>query len=143
MRVNVNKLVHYQMKFFPKVATVAALSLVLLFTPNMISLHTASSAIAASTQSGIASWYGPGFNGRSTASGEIFDMQKLTAAHKTLPFGTRVKVTNLVNGKSVIVRINDRGPYVHGRVIDLSRAAASTIDLIASGTAPVQMHVLS
>lgn len=92
--------------------------------------------------SGTASWYGPGFNGRRTANGERYNMHALTAAHKTLPFGTKVKVTNRRTGKSVIVRINDRGPYVRSRVIDLSRTAARDIGLIATGTAPVTLEVL-
>ncbi|WP_078708509.1 septal ring lytic transglycosylase RlpA family protein [Consotaella salsifontis] len=95
------------------------------------------------TQSGAASWYGPKFHGRSTASGERFDMNKLTAAHKSLPFGTKVRVTNMRNGKSVIVRINDRGPYAHNRIIDLSRKAASVVGLIARGTAKVKLEVLA
>ena len=77
--------------------------------------------------SGLASWYGPGFHGRKTASGEPFNAGALTAAHRTFPFGTRVRVVNKRNGRSVVVRINDRGPYAHGRVIDLSRAAAHAI----------------
>ena len=85
--------------------------------------------------SGMASWYGPGFHGRRTASGERFNTNALTAAHRTLPFGTRVRVVNRRTGRSVVVRINDRGPFAHGRVIDLSRAAAQTIGL--SGVAPV------
>ncbi|WP_414474259.1 septal ring lytic transglycosylase RlpA family protein [Microvirga sp. M2] len=80
-------------------------------------------------QSGRASWYGPGFHGRRTASGETFNTNDLTAAHRTLPFGTRVRVVNKRTGKSVVVRINDRGPYAHGRVIDLSRASAQAIGL--------------
>jgi rare lipoprotein A len=80
-------------------------------------------------QSGKASWYGPGFHGRRTASGERFDTNDLTAAHKTLPFGTKVKVTNTKTGQSVVVRINDRGPYAHGRVIDLSKASARAIGI--------------
>jgi rare lipoprotein A len=80
-------------------------------------------------QSGRASWYGPGFHGRRTASGETFNTNELTAAHRTLPFGTRVRVVNKRTGKSVVVRINDRGPYAHGRVIDLSRASAEAIGL--------------
>ena len=88
-------------------------------------------------QSGIASYYADKFNGMKTANGEIFDENKLTAAHKTLPFGTMVKVTNLVNGKSVIVRINDRGPFVAGRIIDLSKAAAKKINLIEAGVVKV------
>lgn len=86
---------------------------------------------------GVASWYGEPFHGRRTASGEVFNMNDLTAAHKTLPFGTRLRVRNLATGQEVAVRINDRGPHVKGRVIDLSRAAAASIGLIRSGTAPV------
>ena len=80
-------------------------------------------------QNGRASWYGPGFHGRKTASGETFNTNDLTAAHRTLPFGTRVKVVNKRTGKSVVVRINDRGPYAHGRVIDLSKASAQAIGI--------------
>lgn len=92
---------------------------------------------------GVASWYGPGFDGKLTASGEVFDTGKLTAAHQTLPFDTLVRVTNLENGLVVIVRINDRGPFVGGRIIDLSRAAAERIDMIGSGTARVRLELLS
>jgi rare lipoprotein A len=92
------------------------------------------------TQTGIASWYGPGFQGRRTANGERFDTNQLTAAHKTLPFGTRVRVTSLVNGKEVVVRINDRGPFIAGRIIDLSRAAAQAIGL--SGVKRVVIETL-
>lgn len=90
-----------------------------------------------------ASWYGPGFYGRRTANGEIYTGKSLTAAHKTLPFGTRVKVTNLRNGRSVVVRVNDDGPHIPGRVIDLSHAAASRIGLIQMGVAPVKLEVLN
>ncbi len=76
---------------------------------------------------GLASWYGPGFHGRKTASGERYDMHDFTAAHKTLPFGTRLRVTNEKTGKSIIVRVNDRGPYIHGRILDLSFAAAKEL----------------
>jgi rare lipoprotein A len=86
-------------------------------------------------QAGMASWYGPGFHGRRTANGERFDTHALTAAHRTLPFGTQVRVTNQTNGRSVVVRINDRGPYAGGRVIDLSNASAQAIGI--SGTAKV------
>ncbi|MGK7941677.1 MAG: septal ring lytic transglycosylase RlpA family protein [Crocosphaera sp.] len=96
----------------------------------------------ASRRKGMASWYGPGFHGRLTANGERYNQNGLTAAHKTLPFGTQVRVTNLKNGRSVIVRINDRGPYIHGRVIDLSKGAANVIGLISSGVAPVQLEIL-
>jgi rare lipoprotein A len=86
---------------------------------------------------GRASWYGEQFHGRRTASGEVFNMNELTAAHKTLPFGTRVRVRNLITGQDVVVRINDRGPFTKGRVIDLSRTAAEQIGLIRYGVAPV------
>ena len=85
-------------------------------------------------QHGIASCYGPGFHGRRTANGEKFNNHALTAAHKTLPFGSRVRVTNERTGRSVVVRINDRGPYAHGRVIDLSTAAAQAVGLSGVGT---------
>ena len=91
---------------------------------------------------GEASYYGPGFHGKKTANGERFNMHALTAAHKTLPFGTRVRVTNLDNGKSVVVRINDRGPYKKGRIIDLSVAAAKKIGMMGSGVAKVKLVVL-
>lgn len=92
---------------------------------------------------GRASWYGERWHGRPTATGEVYDQNSLTAAHRTLPFGTLVRVTNLFNGKQVTVRINNRGPYVAGRDIDLSRAAAEAIDLIGPGVAPVAIEVLS
>lgn len=90
-------------------------------------------------QEGEASWYGPGFHGRKTASGERFDTYEMTAAHKTLPFGTVLKVTNLSNGKTIVVTINDRGPYVRGRIIDLSKAAKDALDM--GGTAQVRLEV--
>ena len=91
---------------------------------------------------GLASWYGKKFQGRLTANGERFDMRRLTAAHRTLPFGTRVRVTNLENGRMVIVRINDRGPFVAGRIIDLSFAAGKKIGIIGTGVAPVRLEIL-
>ncbi len=91
---------------------------------------------------GIASWYGEDFNGRLTANGEVYDMYKFTAAHKTLPLGTVVKVHNLENGSSVEVRINDRGPYVKGRIIDLSRTAGRAIGMRETGTAQVKLEVV-
>jgi rare lipoprotein A len=91
---------------------------------------------------GRASWYGPRFHGKKTASGEIFDQDKLTAAHKTLPLGTVAKVTNLENGNSVKVEITDRGPYVGQRIIDLSYAAADRLGFVESGTAPVRIELL-
>lgn len=95
------------------------------------------------TKSGVASWYGPGFHGRRTANGERFNQNDLTAAHRSLPFGTRVRVTNLRNGQSVVVRINDRGPFSRGRVIDLSAQAARLIGVHSSGVAPVVLDILS
>lgn len=96
------------------------------------------------TEEGLASWYGgkDGFEGKPTASGEIYDSSLLTAAHRELPLGTVVDVTNLDNGKTVRVRINDRGPFIAGRVIDLSRAAAREIDLIGPGVGPVRLSVV-
>jgi rare lipoprotein A len=85
-------------------------------------------------QTGAASWYGPGFHGKRTANGERFNTHALTAAHKTLPFGTQLRVTNERTGRSVVVRINDRGPYAHGRVIDLSKAAADAVGILGVGT---------
>lgn len=91
---------------------------------------------------GIASWYGGKFQGRLTANGETFDTNQLTAAHRELPFGTIVRVTNMTNKRSVVVRINDRGPFVDNRVIDLSRAAADIIEMTAPGIAPVTLEIL-
>lgn len=93
-------------------------------------------------QSGVASWYGGYFHGRTTANGEKYNMNDYTAAHKTLPFGTRVRVTNTRNGDYVDVRINDRGPFVGGRIIDLSRAAAGDIGMKDLGVAPVKVSIL-
>lgn len=98
--------------------------------------------VVSGVQTGVASWYGPGFHGKRTANGEIFDQHELTAAHPSLPLGSRAVVTNLRNGRAVEVRINDRGPFVGGRCIDLSYAAARTIDMIGPGTAPVRVEVL-
>jgi peptidoglycan lytic transglycosylase len=91
---------------------------------------------------GIASFYAKSLHGRRTASGERYDMQALTAAHRTLPFGSRVRVTNLQNGRSVVVRINDRGPFVEKRVIDLSYAAAKELRFLGRGTTKVRLEVL-
>ena len=91
---------------------------------------------------GVASWYGPDFHGKATANGEIYNMNDLTAAHRTLPFNTVVLVENLENGRSVVVRINDRGPYVDNRIIDLSRQAAREIDMINAGIAPVELFLI-
>src|SRR5438094_181479 len=93
-------------------------------------------------QVGVASWYGPGFHGNRTANGEIYDQYELTAAHPSLALGTRVMVTNLENGRAVQVRVNDRGPFVDGRAIDLSYAAARTIGMVGPGTVRVRIEVL-
>jgi rare lipoprotein A len=92
---------------------------------------------------GEASWYGARFQGRPTASGEPFDLDAYTAAHRTLPFGTYCRVTNRRNGRQVVVRINDRGPWRRGRIIDLSRAAAAALDMIRAGHVPVLVEVLA
>jgi rare lipoprotein A len=91
---------------------------------------------------GFASWYGPRHQGHATASGEIFDMNKLTAAHRTLPFGTRLRVTNVENARSVVVRVNDRGPSATDRVLDVSQAAAKTLGITGDGVARVEILVL-
>ncbi|ORE94551.1 septal ring lytic transglycosylase RlpA family protein [Acuticoccus yangtzensis] len=105
------------------------------------SLPLAAPADAGTVKNGVASYYGKRFHGRRTANGERFNMNALTAAHRTLPFGTRVKVTNPKNGRSVTVRINDRGPYHGKRSIDLSRAAAEKIGMVNAGVASVKMEI--
>ena len=90
-------------------------------------------------EEGTASWYGPGFDGRPTASGEPFSARALTAAHPRLPFGTRVRVINVENQREVVVRINDRGPFTRGRIIDVSQAAAEALDFVRAGTASVRL----
>jgi rare lipoprotein A len=95
------------------------------------------------TETGVASWYGEPYHGRRAANGEIYDMERLTAAHRTLPFGTRVRVDNLDNGSSVEVRITDRGPFVDGRIVDLSRAAARRIGMIGPGLARVRLRIVA
>ena len=129
------------MKQFSKFALAAALAL------SMSSVAMPSFADEAGSTgrvtSGTASWYGPGFHGRLTANGERYNMNGLTAAHKSLKFGTKVRVTNKRNGRSVVVRINDRGPYVGSRVIDLSKGAAQAIGMVNSGTASVTLEVLA
>lgn len=94
------------------------------------------------SDTGYASWYGPDFNGKKTASGEIYDMYAMTAAHRKAPFGTSVRVINLDNGRQTTVTINDRGPFVRGRIIDLSKKAAEEIGMTAAGTAKVRLEFL-
>lgn len=119
-----------------------------LLRPAAPAVRLASALAAAPSQQvakvieGTASWYGPGFFGNRTASGEVFRPGTLTAAHRTLPFGTMVRVTNLNNGRSTVVRINDRGPFVGNRVIDLGHGAAQQVGLVSSGIARVRLEVL-
>lgn len=94
------------------------------------------------SEEGLASWYGPNFHGRKTSNGETYDMHAMTAAHKTLPLGVWVRVTNRASGKQTIVRVNDRGPFVKGRIIDLSYSAAKELDVVGPGTAPVRIEAL-
>lgn len=108
----------------------------------LLTLAHPSAAQTGFTQTGVASYYGKKFHGRKTANGERFSMWAMTAAHKSIPFNTKVRVTNLDNGKSVVVRINDFGPHRKGRIIDLSRGAAAKIDMIKTGTARVKLEVL-
>jgi rare lipoprotein A len=98
---------------------------------------------AAASEVGVASWYGEPYHGRRAASGELYDMEKLTAAHRTLPFGARVRVENLENARSTEVRINDRGPFARDRILDVSRAAARALGMLGAGTARVRLRVLS
>lgn len=94
-------------------------------------------------ETGVASWYGKEFHGRPTANGEIYDMYGLTAAHRLMPLGTVVKVTDRKNGRSVTVRVNDRGPFIHGRILDLSYGAAQNLKMTTAGTAPVAIEVIA
>jgi rare lipoprotein A len=99
-------------------------------------------AAQARIQEGVVSWYGERFHNRPTASGELFDLEALTMAHPSLPFGTKVRVTNLRNGRSVVVRVNDRGPFVGARIADLSKAAAATLGMLSRGVARARIEVL-
>jgi peptidoglycan lytic transglycosylase len=111
-------------------------------TPARTARAPAVAVPVGTTETGQASWYGQPHYGRATASGEIFDMYALTAAHRTLPFGTRLLVTNLQNDRTVEVRVNDRGPWVSGRILDVSYAAARALDAVAAGVFPVRLRVL-
>jgi peptidoglycan lytic transglycosylase len=112
-------------------------------TPRAPQAHAAIPAPVGSIEEGLASWYGPPYHGRQAADGEIYDMEKMTAAHRTLPFQTWVRVTNRQNGLTVDVRITDRGPFVEGRIIDLSKAAARRIQLLGAGVSPVRLEVIN
>ena len=123
------------MTSMPIFRRVKALAVLLLLFASML-------AFADPDLQGYASWYGGKFHGRLTSSGEVFDTNTMTAAHKTLPFGTIVRVTNEDNGKTAIVKINDRGPFVEGRIIDLSRAAAMALDMVGQGVARVSLEIV-
>lgn len=123
-------------------ATLAFASLLAGCAAHHADVATPPPAQAAPAIEGVASWYGPGFAGRLTASGERFDPGALTCAHRTLPFGTRLEVTNLDNGRSVEVRVNDRGPYARGRLLDLSAEAARRLGMRTSGTARVRVRII-
>ena len=114
----------------------------LLLLPLVLSAPVLAESRLMPVVNGAASWYGPGFFGRRTANGETLRQGTMTAAHRTLPFGTRVRVTNLSNGKTVVVRINDRGPHRQHRVIDLAQGAATELEMIRDGEVPVQLEVL-
>ena len=111
-------------------------------SPRFRTEPTPSEGKVLSTEIGIASYYGKEFHGKKTASGEIFDMYKFSAAHQDYPLGTIVRVTNLSNGKSLVLKINDRGPFLKGRIIDLSYAAAEELDFVLEGTTTVKIEVL-
>lgn len=124
--------------FLPPLLFLVACSL----PPSRVKLPPSPASESRITQTGIGSWYGPGFHGKATASGVIYDQNDLTAAHQTLPLGTRVMVTNLDTGSSAEVTINDRGPFAKGRIIDLSYGAAKALGMIGPGTIPVRLEVL-
>lgn len=134
----------------PALAALQGCAVPLIKAPDAPSQEAAQDEVAPATeaeerepfQRGIASWYGLPFHGRKTANGERYDMNALTAAHPSLPFGTRVKVRSLVNGREVIVRINDRGPFAPGRIIDLSHAAAKAIGLVGFGVKRVSLTLV-
>ncbi|HJR00833.1 MAG TPA: septal ring lytic transglycosylase RlpA family protein [Methylomirabilota bacterium] len=126
----------------PLVAALAGLAL-LAGCARAVTTAPPAPPLAGGEEVGVASWYGAAHQGRRTASGEVFDMHQLTAAHRTLPFGTRVLVTNRDTSQSAEVRINDRGPFVKGRILDVSYAAARLLGAVGPGTIPVRVRVLS
>lgn len=133
------------MKLYNHLIAIALIAFIMLgCTSSNANLRTtpASRSPRGKSWDGIASWYGRKFDGRRTASGEVFDMHQHTAAHRTLPFGTRVRVINLRTGRHTIVRINDRGPFVRGREIDLSYVAARDIGILEKGLEMVRLEVL-
>ena len=136
-----NDRVPKRMKLLPTFTAAFALLTLVVADGTISTAHAEPKSVR--TISGPASWYGPGFHGRKTANGERFDQNALTAAHRTLPFGTKVRVTCNNTGKTVTVRINDRGPFHGNRVIDLSRGAASKIGIVGSGVGRVKIEVLA
>jgi rare lipoprotein A len=120
-----------------RVVTLAVLALAFPFAAARASVDT-----SAAVEEGIVSWYGESFHERPTASGELFDATAMTMAHPTLPFGTTVKVTNLRNGRSVVVRVNDRGPFVGSRIADVSQAAAASLGMLRRGLARARIEIL-
>jgi rare lipoprotein A len=125
------------------VSWVAMVSLLVLLSTSCATVPPKSKdSIVGYRQVGFASWYGPGFHGRKTSSGEVFNMHSFTAAHRTLPFGTILKVKNRENGRWVQVKVNDRGPFIRGRILDLSYGAARAIDMIGTGTALVEIRAI-
>jgi rare lipoprotein A len=125
------------------VSLIASAALLLLAGHSYADFASTRAVEPAFRQVGVASWYGPGFHGRKTASGERFDQNDLTAAHRKLPLGSEVRVTNLENGRTITVEINDRGPYAKGRVIDLSKAAARRLGMVDDGVAKVRIEATS
>src|SRR5439155_27377541 len=134
------ELVSHQMK--QSVCVVAAAWVLLSGCGGKKRASLPAAARLGATETGVASWYGHPYHGRHAANGEIYDMEKMTAAHRTLPFGTWVRVKNLENNKTVDVRIIDRGPFVGGRILDLSHAAAVSVDMIGPGTAKVKLTII-
>jgi rare lipoprotein A len=130
-------------RFAGRSALLAGLAAILAACASSAPPAAAPAGAPGAAEVGLASWYGEPYHGRHTASGPRYDMNEMTAAHRTLPFGTRVRVTNLENGRRATVLINDRGPFVDGRIIDLSRAAAEAIDSIGPGVVRVRLEVES
>jgi len=126
----------------PSMKYLALVALCLALALGACSSHRFAEPEIGNTQRGLASWYGEKFHGRPTASGEIYDMHGMTAAHKDLPLGTVIEVRNLDNGRKLRLRVNDRGPFVRGRIVDLSYAAAKELGVVGPGTAPVEIEVL-
>ncbi len=128
------------MRYVCRLATISVVASVCLFLGSTTEANKGNKPPECASTSGVASYYAGNFIGRKTASGQIFTSKGMTAAHKTLPFGTRLKLTNKKNGKSVSVVVNDRGPYIKGRILDLSEAAARRLDFVDQGIADIQIE---